>query len=76
MADDTRKAMLKKKVMAAAEEKVVKEIEHKKRSIDERKRKLDEEKKKLDDELVEFSTAKRRKMNEEVEKKWPEEEGG
>lgn len=48
-------------------------MEETKRSIDERKRKPGEEKKKLDNKLVEFSTAKRRKMDEVIEKKWKEE---
>ena len=52
---------------------MAKEMEEKKRSIDERKRKPDEEKKKSDNKLVKFSTAKRHKMDEVVEKKWKEE---
>lgn len=43
--------------------------EDKKHSIDKRKIKVDEEKKKLDDELAEFSAAKRRKTDKNVERK-------
>lgn len=68
MADDMREVLQKKKFLEEAEEQVAKEMEDRKRSIEERKRKLDEEKKKLDCGLVVFSTAKRRKMDEEVER--------